>query len=138
MKRILMLFAAPVLALSVLGGTALSAQAAPPVVQSSNGAYVRLVGNPAKGTAMFQFGWSASTVSSDAVGYWVGIYNVTESHYEWVDTEAFTGPMPALAVDAHPTKLTPDEYKIVFFVRGGLDPAWNLAEIDGVHFTVTK
>ena len=55
--------------------------AAPPVVVQDDGAYVRLVGNPSEGTAKFQFGWGASTPSSAAAGYWIGIYDVTNSTY---------------------------------------------------------
>ena len=59
------------------------ADAAAPTVMNDEGAYVRLVGNPADGTAKFQFGWAASTPASDAAGYWVGLYDVTRSHYVW-------------------------------------------------------
>ncbi len=40
---------------------------------------MRLLGNPADGTAKFQYGWEESTDASDAARYWVGLYDVTNS-----------------------------------------------------------
>lgn len=112
--------------------------AAPPVVAQNNGAYVRIVGNPADGTAKFQYGWGASTAASDAAGYWVGIYDVTNSHYVWSFDTGPTDLPPALMLNAKPTPNLPDgEYKVVFFVRGTYDPATNLAEIE-LPFTVNR
>lgn len=112
--------------------------AAPPVIAEDNGAYVRLVGNPAEGTAKFQFGWGASTPSSEAAGYWIGLYDVTNSTYVWV-TE--TGPVSlpdALMRNAKPTSGLPDgEYKVVFFVRATYGPATNIAAIE-LPFTVSR
>jgi hypothetical protein len=110
--------------------------AAPPSVVQDDGAFVRMLGNPADGTAKFQFGWSDSTPASDAAGYWIGIYDVTNSHYVWW-TE--TGPVDlpsALTRNARPTPDLPNgDYKVVFFVRAGYEPTTNISEIE-LYFTV--
>jgi hypothetical protein len=112
--------------------------AAPPVVATDDGAFVRLVGNPAEGTAKFQFGWSASTPASAAAGYWIGLYDVTNSQYVWVTDTGPTTLPAALSLNAKPTANLPDgEYKVVFFVRGGYEPTYNLAEIE-LPFTVAR
>ena len=112
--------------------------AATPQVATDDGAFVRLVGNPADGTAKFQFGWDESTPSSDAAGYWVGLYDVTNSHYEW---SFDTGPMDLpedFFRNARPTAELPNgEYKVVFFVRGTYEPTTNIAEIE-LPFTVSN
>ncbi len=114
-----------------------TAHAATPTVTTDDGAFVRMLGNPADGTVKFQFGWASSTVASDAAGYWVGVYDVTNSHYVW---NSDTGPidLPSqLKRNAHPTSELPDgDYKIVFFVRRTYtQPVTNLAEIE-VPFSV--
>lgn len=114
-------------------------QAATPVVIEDDGAYVRLVGNPADGTAKFQFGWEASTPASAAAGYWIGIYDVTNSHYVW---SYDTGPIDLPDQFMRNVKPTPDlhnsQYKVVLFVRASYsEPVTNLAEID-LPFSVTN
>jgi len=113
-------------------------QAAPPSVVQDDGAFVRMLGNPADGTAKFQFGWSASTPASDAAGYWIGVYDVTNSHYVWwMDTGPVDLPS-ALTRNAKPTPELPNgEYKVVFFVRAGYEPTTNISEIE-LFFTVTN
>ena len=111
--------------------------AATPAVTTDDGAFVRMLGNPADGTVKFQFGWADSTVASDAAGYWVGVYDVTNSQYVW---SSDSGPMDLpseLKRNAHPTSELPDgEYKLVFFVRETYaEPVTNLAEIE-VPFSV--
>ena len=111
--------------------------AAMPTVVQDDGAFVRLLGNPADGTAKFQYGWSDSTLASDeAAGYWVGLYDVTNSQYLWADD---TGPIDVpdrLFHNAKPTAYLPNgEYKVVFFVRDAYGPASNVAEIE-LPFTV--
>jgi len=117
-------------------GSSAITSAAPPVVTQDNGAFVRLLGNPADGTAKFQFGWGADTVASDAAGYWVGVYDVTHSHYVWW-TE--TGPVElpdAMTRNARPTTELPNgEYKVVLFVREAYEPTTNLSAIEA-FFTV--
>lgn len=139
MKRIVRVgLAAAAVGLMPLVGSPMLASAATPVVAQDDGAFVRLVGNPADGTAKFQFGWAESTPASDAAGYWIGLYDVTNSHYVWVIE---TGPTPlpdAFSKNARPTPDLPDgDYKVVFFVRAGYDPATNLAEIE-LPFTVDR
>ena len=113
-------------------------KAATPNVGEDDGAYVRLIGNPADGTVKFQYGWADSTVASNAAGYWIGLYDVTNSHYEWVIE---TGPMDLpdqFFRNAKPTSELPNgEYKVNFFVRGSYSPVSNLAEIE-LPFTVNS
>lgn len=111
--------------------------AARPVVAQDDGAYVRLVGNPSDGTVKFQFGWSADTVASDAAGYWIGVYDVTNSHYEWSFDTGPTELPEEFFRNAPPTPELPNgNYKVVYFVRGTYEPATNLAEIE-LPFTVS-
>lgn len=112
------------------------ASAATPVVANDDGAFVRLVGNPADGTAKFQYGWLSSTPASAAAGYWIGLYDVTNSHYVWNFDTGPTSQPSALLRNAKPTPMLPDgDYKVVFFVRAGYEPATNIAEIE-LPFTV--
>ena len=137
-RRTSLILAAAAVTASVVGGSAVS-NAAPPIVATDDGAFVRLLGNPADGTVKFQFGWGDDTVASDAAGYWVGLYDVTNSHYEWVfDTGAVELP-DAFSRNAKPTPELPNgDYKIVFFVRATYDePVTNLAEIE-FPFQVTN
>jgi hypothetical protein len=114
----------------------MEAMAAPPYVVEDEGAYVRMLGNPADGTAKFQFGWEEDTPASDAAGYWVGVYDVTNSTYVW---NMDTGPIPLpdeIRKNALPTsELSDGDYKVVLFVRDSYEPTTNIAEIE-VHFTV--
>lgn len=123
----------------VVSGPVSTSMAATPTVAQNNGAYVRLLGNPADGTAKFQFGWDADTPSSDAAGYWIGLYDITNSRYVWV-TE--TGPVPlpdALFLNARPTADLPNgDYKVVMFVRATyIEPVTNIAAIE-LPFTVNR
>ena len=124
--------AAAIVAGATIAGQA-ATHAAVPSVTEDEGAYVRLLGNPADGTVKFQFGWSASTPASDAAGYWVGLYDVTNSHYVWTNED--TGPVDlpeSFSKNAKPTPDLPDgDYKVVFFVRGAYTPdVTNIAEIE--------
>lgn len=111
--------------------------AARPVVAQDDGAYVRLVGNPTDGTVKFQFGWSADTVASDAAGYWIGVYDVTNSHYEWAFDTGPTDLPEEFFRNAPPTADLPNgNYKVVYFVRGTYEPTTNLSEIE-LPFTVS-
>jgi hypothetical protein len=114
----------------------MEAMAAPPYVVEDEGAYVRMLGNPADGTAKFQFGWEEDTPASDAAGYWVGVYDVTNSTYVW---NMDTGPIPLpdeIRKNALPTsELSDGDYKVVLFVRDSYEPTTNIAEIE-VPFTV--
>lgn len=110
--------------------------AARPVVAQDDGAYVRMVGNPSDGTVKFQFGWAADTTASDAAGYWIGVYDVTNSHYEWsFDTGLIDAPEEYFGNALPTAELPAGDYKIVYFVRGTYGPETNLAEIE-LPFTV--
>jgi hypothetical protein len=137
MKKVLAVILTLVMALTTVLCFS-STAAAEPVVTQDNGAYVRLLGNPAKGTVKFQYGWEEGTLASaEAVGYWLGIYDVTNSHYEWAfDTEQFAAPVPELFLNAHPTQLPPGDYCINFFVRDSYGyPVTNVAIVQA-YFTV--
>ena len=137
LRRLAMVAAATAGTLAV---NAPGASAGVPTVMTDDGAYVRLVGNPADGTAKFQYGWNGGSEASDAVGYWVGLYDVTNSHYEWsFDTGEMELP-DALFKNAKPTAELPNgDYKVVFFVRGAYEPepATNISEIE-LPFTVSN
>lgn len=130
-----------VTALVMLGAVGASeTSAAPPVIEVADGAYVRLVGNPADGTAKFQFGWTADTPASDAAGYWVGVYDVTRSHYVWsYDTGATDLPENYFRSAKPTVELTNGDYKVVLFVRETYGPpeVTNIAEIE-LEFSVTN
>ena len=141
-------------AVAVLAGVTLASpavtQAAPPIekgvvhstaIETNNGAYVRIIGDPSYGTVKFQYGWSAWTrASREAVGYWVGVYDITRSTYVWVVATDAEGPMDLPDVffrNAVPTEdLANGEYKVNFFVRKSYaEPVTNVAEIE-LEFTV--
>lgn len=137
MMRILRASLVAAAAMLVVGGPA-ATSAATPNVARDHGAYVRILGNPADGTVKFQYGWAAKSDASDAAGFWLGVYDVTNSHYEWsFDTGAMDMPA-ALFMNAKPTTELPNgEYKVVFFVRATyVEPVTNLAEIE-LPFTVS-
>ena len=110
---------------------------------ADDGAFVRIVGDPSYGTVKFQYGWSAGTeVASDAVGYWVGVYDITRSTYVWVMATDDKGAMDLpdqFFRNARPTiELRDGEYKVNFFVRDSYgDPVTNVAEIE-LEFSVTR
>lgn len=143
--------AAAVLAGVTLAGPAVT-QAAPPVekgnvhstaIETNNGAFVRIIGDPSYGTVKFQYGWSAGTgASREAVGYWVGVYDITRSTYVWVFATDAEGPMDLpdqFFRNAIPTENLPNgEYKVNFFVRDSYgEPVTNVAEIE-LDFTVNR
>ena len=145
-----------VVAVAVITGAGLASpsvtNAAPPLIQKDRGfvviekdqgAFVRITGDTSYGTIKFQFGWSADTpASAGAVGYWVGVYDVTNSHYEWVIATDDAGAMEfpdAYFKNAIPTwGLANGQYKVNFFVRNSYDePVTNVAEIE-LPFSVTN
>lgn len=136
-RRTSLLLAAAAMAASVAGGSAVT-NAAPPQVATDDGAFVRLVGSPADGTAKFQYGWDENTAASEAVGYWIGLYDVTNSHYEWVIAYEDVELPEEFFRNAKPTPELPNgEYKVVFFVRGSYEPTTNISEIE-LPFDVTN
>jgi hypothetical protein len=141
-------------AVAVLAGVTMASpavtHAAPPIekgivhstaIETNNGAYVRIIGDPSYGTVKFQYGWSAGTkTSSEAVGYWVGVYDITRSTYVWVIATDEEGAMDfpdQFFRNAIPTEeLADGEYKVNFFVRKSYaEPVTNVAEIE-LEFTV--
>lgn len=68
---------------------------------------------------------------SAAVGYWIGIYDVTNSHYEWVIAEEDIDLPSWWSRNAKTTPELPNGlYKVVFFVRGSYEPTTNISEIE--------
>lgn len=138
MKRTTSLVLAAAAAVASIAGGAGVTSAAPPRVVDDEGAYVRLVGNPADGTAKFQYGWDDDTAASEAVGYWIGLYDVTNSHYEWVIAYEDVELPEEFFRNAKPTEYLPNgQYKVVFFVRGSYGPTTNISEIE-LYFDVTN
>jgi hypothetical protein len=134
-----------VLALAALVAVAalpLTAHAYPPTgASTNNGAYV-VMGKPPNGGLQFKYGWNTtSQFVAPASGYWLGLYDVTNSYYVWVTEIAFPAIGPGTnVVDSveylynHATaSLPPGDYSINFFVRK--DPSSNVAVIEH-KFTV--
>lgn len=135
---LLVCFALPVSAEpGVQNGNSLS------VVQPSGGPYV-IVTKLDTGHLEFNYGWNNSKqFESDALGYWIGVYNVTDSHYEWGGFEnQLSDPNPKMLKLKESLDLvnmeSGKEYKIVFFVRDAYDGSGNgvsnVSEIE-VFFT---
>lgn len=125
-----------------------AATAAPPIEKvhstalgTDDGAFVRVVGDPSYGIVKFQYGWSVGTEAArEAVGYWVGVYDITRSTYVWVMATDDKGAMDLpdqFFRNARPTtELRAGEYKVNFFVRDSYgEPVTNVAEIE-LEFTV--
>lgn len=152
MKRIRKVTLVVAVAASLLGGAAVTS-AAPPTSELDAGAFVRLIGDPADGTVKFQYGWNEALAELGPDGYWLGVYDVTNSHYVWAfDTNdpvlaniplwslrPSTDFSKELSRNARPTVDLPNgDYKVNFFVRGSYgEPVTNLAEIE-FEFKVTN
>lgn len=131
--------------LAVLAGGPASALPTPPAMPpavTDNGAYVVLGKNPGTGPIEFKFGWNTiNQFYAPPSGYWIGIYDVTRSHYVWADETQFR----QLPVGTQVTEklelqykdpvggLAPGEYCINFFVRE--NPSANVAVVQ-LFFTV--
>lgn len=142
MKNKKKLLSACIASTVIVGASAMSLEvshAAPPRVSQNEGAFVRLLGNPADGTAKFQYGWVSGSPASDAAGYWLGVYDITNSHYVWVFDTAATELPDHYFHNAQPTADLPNgDYKVVFFVRRTyVEPVTNIAAIE-VPFTVSS
>ena len=157
-------------AVAVVAGATMASpaitHAAPPVdrekvhstlYETDHGAYVRILGDPSFGTLKFQFGWTKQTAASDfAVGYWLGVYDITNSRYIWpeedpLDPEAnpidtgYLGDLPVQWFRNSPpiSELPIGQYKVNLFVRKAyddkttefIDETENVAEIE-LPFTV--
>lgn len=141
MKHIIQTVVSTVAIAGVMVTNPVATNAMSPVIENDEGAFVRIVGNPSDGTVKFQYGWSTgSNASRDAVGYWVGVYDITRSTYVWVMATDDMGAMDfpdQFFRNARPTtELQDGEYKVNFFVRDSYgDPVTNVAEIE-LEFTV--
>ena len=143
MKKRVSILLIIVLALTMVFSFAFTANAVPGeqngnslhIIQPAGGAYV-IVTKLAPGDLEFCFGWNhADVFATEAFGYWVGVYDITNSHYMWVIEESLAEPNPKmLKLDAPETMdlVAGNEYKIVLLVRGA---GMNVAEIEGVYFT---
>ena len=98
-----------------------------------HGAYVRILGDPGDGTLRFQYGWNKGTdASDDAIGYWLGIYDVTNSRYYWPAApdspeSGYDPDLPEQFFRNGPIlpKLPNGQYKVNFFVRNYYDDPSN-------------
>lgn len=89
------------------------------VVQPAGGAYV-IVTNLAPGDLDFNFGWNnAKQFAHPAVGYWIGVYDITDSHYEWANEYSIPENLKMLKLKSLDTSTLTSghEYYINFFVR---------------------
>jgi uncharacterized repeat protein (TIGR01451 family) len=141
MKKTLLVILALVMALTLVIDS-LSTASVEANVEKNNGAYVTIRGIPVTGDIEFDYGWDESKhFASPAVGYWLGLYDVTNSHYEWAGDNPFAALVGSSSTIvwnslklslADTTVLSPGEYKIVFFVRGSYGPpeVTNVAAIE--------
>lgn len=100
------------------------------MVQPSGGAYI-IVTNLEPGDLDFNYGWNNSKqFERPALGYWIGVYDVTDSHYEWVEAEQFSAPNPKMfKMQSRDTSTLEygHEYTINFFIRDNyVDPVTNV------------
>jgi hypothetical protein len=128
MKKILSIMLTVALALTMFICSAIPVSAAAgdqngdslTVVQPAGGAYV-IVTNLVPGDLDFKYGWhNANQFASAAVGYWIGVYDITASHYVWCSENPFTELNPKKlelkSLDTS-TLVSGHEYAINFFVR---------------------
>lgn len=72
----------------------------------------------------FKYGWNnAKQFESPALGYWIGVYDVTVSGYVWSSENEFYEPNPKMIklYSAGTELVSGHEYKINFFVRDEYD-----------------
>lgn len=134
--------------LGVFVGVVGVSDAAPPTQAGvDNGADVILGAPPSSGNVSFRYGWkSLAQFPSPPVGDWLGIDDITTSHYVW----SSENPLPPLGGNAPAdsimtsvdflysdavTPLPPGNYDVNFFVRSSYAPATNAAVIS-LEFTV--
>jgi hypothetical protein len=113
---------------------------------TDNGAYV-VLGKPPQATGQldFKYGWNnTSQFYAPATAFWIGLYDVTNSHYVWVNElplpkfdSSVPGTLSTQSVefrysDPH-ANLPPGDYCINFFVRE--TPSTNVAVVQ-LFFTV--
>ncbi len=123
---------------------AISASAAPgeqngnslSIVQPSGGAYV-IVTRLAPGELAFNYGWNnANHFASPPVGYYIGVYDITASHYLSESDNPVDPGLKMIKRKYLETKIIPgNEYYINFFVRDSYQKGvTNVTEIQ-VKFT---
>ena len=146
MKRKLRLVAILVAFLGILAVSLKPLEAAPPAPPPTaaaydRGAYVVLGAPPGANGLSFKYGWrNTSQMAAPVAGYWLGLYDITNSYYVWWSEN----PLPPPAVPGDVTiasadfayadpfaSLAPGEYYVNFFVRSdyGSSPYTNAAEI---------
>jgi len=106
------------------------------IVQPSGGAYV-IVTSLKQGELDFAYGWNnAKHFASPPLGYWIGVYDVTSSHYVWAEDIRVEPGLKMIKLRSLGTALeSGKEYAINFFVRDSYaGPVTNVAEIT-VEFT---
>ena len=145
-KRVALFLAAFSLA-SVATLSAAVAALPPAGAATDNGAFVVLGGPPVNGEIAFSYGWNNTNQFAAApVGYWLGIYDVTNSHYVWASENLLPlspegGPgtlnWRSLKIQySDLANLAPGDYSINFFVRSSYsDPVTNVAVVE-LHFSI--
>ncbi len=107
------------------------------IVQASGGAYV-IVTELTADSLSFNYGWNnAKAFASEPVGYWIAVYDITDSDYVWVSEIALSETPKLLKLMSldETTLISGHDYGINFFVRGSYGPpVTNVATLE-VHFT---
>lgn len=106
------------------------------IVEPAGGAYV-IITKLDPDFLHFKFGWNNSKqFEHTPVGYWLGIYDVTNSHYLWGDNFPLPEDDPKMLKLSYTDTsdfTSGNEYSVNFFVRYRYGPAYNVAVIE-VHF----
>jgi len=110
------------------------------VIQPAGGAYV-IVTKLAPDVLDFKYGWNNSEqFESPALGYWIGVYDVTASHYVWAEENVFDSDeqnpkMLKLKSLDETTLISGHEYVINFFVRDNYSGSVTNVTIVQVYYT---
>lgn len=106
------------------------------IVEPAGGAYV-IVTELEVGVLDFKYGWNNTKhFENPPVGYWIGVYDNTDLHYEWVEAPVFTQAAPKMlkSWSLDTPLISGHGYIINFFVRYTYSPTvLNCAEIQ-VYF----
>lgn len=74
----------------------------------------------------FLYGWKNSTTfTSPPVGYWIGVYDVTDSTYVWAGDHELSGPAPRVLLLRsinESSLISGHQYYINFFIRDSYGP----------------
>ena len=131
-------------AFSIAALASLNAVAAPAVgTVVQDGAFVQLGQPQVNGEVTFTYGWNNSKqLPAAPAGFWIGLYDVTNSHYIWAGDYQF--PVPAVggldwtslrSTYSGQLNLPAGDYKVNFFVRSSYGPAINSVVIE-LPFTI--